>query len=668
MDFSLNFFNIKEIINLSKLTIIFYLKIIIILSNINILFKKLKFNYYLIFNQITNTHNKYNIFDLYNLDKLYFNISKINYSFSLKFNITKVIYNISFYDCHQHLILPSYLTLYYNLHIFCHSNKINNNISIIYIAHIYENKYFSCIDYINQNEIIIFGISIYKRYNFIEFNKINLLDNNLIDYNNFIFKNDDEFDPLIHISHVTKQNINNEKKYNNLNINDSFLLKKSYYLIPNFNIKNNLAYIEEKWFLKNIYNNFFCFCKYSINSKCLYKNISQRNKYFLYLYFIDNNRNVYNKTNYLLTDFSSENTATGEAYLIFKEMFKNNFDVYYLTKREDVYKDYTNINHKNTSYISIILDSNYINGNFLEKYLDIILRLKAVVSGAKIYSINNLFYNIEYITYICLTHGISYLKDFLYIDYYSNKIYNKIVLPNSNLIISNAKAYGWEDDDIIKIGLPRWDLFNNYDKKLSSSSEIGKNNSQSIFVMFTWRDLKIKQKISKYYFKNIINLINNRKLNFVLENKNITLYYSLHHMIEKYKIIFNNNKLIKYINQEQIIECLTKTNLVITDFSSIIFDVIMRNKPYIIFIPDSEDPNLDNIYNETYTNIIKNIKNGTINLKNRFFSVVNTVNKIIYYINNNFDLEPDLIKLYNEFNLTGGNNINNFIKYLKNLN
>ncbi len=349
-------------------------------------------------------------------------------------------------------------------------------------------------------------------------------------------------------------------------------------------------------------------------------------------------------------------------------MFKNNFDVYYLTKREDVYKDYTNINHKNTSYILIILDSNYINGNFLEKYLDIILRLKAVVSGAKIYSINNLFYNIEYITYICLTHGISYLKDFLYIDYYSNKIYNKIVLPNSNLIISNAKAYGWEDDDIIKIGLPRWDLFINYDKKLSSSSEIGKNNSQSIFVMFTWRDLKIKQKISKYYFKNIINLINNRKLNFVLENKNITLYYSLHHMIEKYKIIFNNNKLIKYINQEQIIECLTKTNLVITDFSSIIFDVIMRNKPYIIFIPDSEDPNLDNIYNETYTNIIKNIKNGTINLKNRFFSVVNTVNKIIYYINNNFDLEPDLIKLYNEFNLTGGNNINNFITYLKNLN
>ena len=38
--------------------------------------------------------------------------------------------------------------------------------------------------------------------------------------------------------------------------------------------------------------------------------------------------------------------------------------------------------------------------------------------------INNLFYNIEYITYICLGHGVSYLKDILYQDYYSNKIYN----------------------------------------------------------------------------------------------------------------------------------------------------------------------------------------------------------------------------------------------------
>ena len=138
-------------------------------------------------------------------------------------------------------------------------------------------------------------------------------------------------------------------------------------------------------------------------------------------------------------------------------------------------------------------------------------------------------------------------------------------------------------------------------------------------------------------------------------------------MIEEYKLLFIKNKLIKYINQEQILECLTKTDLVITDFSSIIFDIMIRNKPYIIYIPDSNDPNIDNIYNETYCNIIKRLRNGTINFQNRFFNVESTVNKILYYINNNFVLEPSLLNFYNKLNLTGGNNTNNFIIYLKNL-
>ena len=97
------------------------------------------------------------------------------------------------------------------------------------------------------------------------------------------------------------------------------------------------------------------------------------------------------------------------------------------------------------------------------------------MSGAKIFSINNLFYYIEYITYICLGHGISYFKDFLYKDYYSNKIYNKIVLPPSDIIISNAKKYGWKDDNIIRIGLPRWDIFIKYDIKLQNNTIINEN-------------------------------------------------------------------------------------------------------------------------------------------------------------------------------------------------
>ena len=668
MSFSFNNLNIDHINKLSKSKLILFIKIIIILININICFIILTFINNLSINQ--SNYNIKDLFELYKLDKLNIYISQINYNFSFKFNITKLIYNIIFYDDKHNIIIPSYLSFIYNLHVFCYSNEVNNNISIIYIPYIYENKYFSCIEYINNNEILKFGILIYNTNKFVEFVKLNLFTNNLINYNNFLLIKDEEFEPLIQIKkfYYINKMIKEKSTNTNINYNNSYTcqLKKLYFSLPNFNIKSYLSDIEEKWYFKNIYNNYFCFCKYSYNSKCLYKNMNQKYKYYLYLYFIDNNRYLYNKTDYLFADFSSENTSPGEAFLIFQEMIKMNLNVYYLTKREDIYSQYKIFNNNNMSYIPIIFDSHFINGDFLEKYFDIFLKLKVVVSGAKIYSFNNLFYNIEYITYICLTHGISYLKDFLYNDYYSTKIYNKIVLPPSTLIINNAKSYGWKDDDIIKIGLPRWDIFDSYEKNLSLQT--GTNKNQSIFMMFTWRDLKNNQNISKYYFKNILYLIKNERLNFVLKENNITLYYSLHHMIDNYKYLFNNNKYIKYINQEQIIECLTKSNLIITDFSSIIFDIMIRNKPYIIFIPDSEDPNIDNIYIEDYTNIIKKLKNETICLKNIFFNLENTITKIIFYIDNNFILEPSLQLLYKKFNLKGGNNINNFITYLKNIN
>ena len=100
--------------------------------------------------------NNYEVYKIYNLDKIILNISTINYIFSFKYNITKIQYNISIYDKNHNIILPSNLGLYYKFHIFCHSNNIKKKISIIYTATIYNNCYFSCIDYINYNEMIKF--------------------------------------------------------------------------------------------------------------------------------------------------------------------------------------------------------------------------------------------------------------------------------------------------------------------------------------------------------------------------------------------------------------------------------------------------------------------------------------------------------------------------------
>lgn len=62
----------------------------------------------------------------------------------------------------------------------------------------------------------------------------------------------------------------------------------------------------------------------------------------------------------------------------------------------------------------------------------------------------------------------------------------------------------------------------------------------------------------------------------------------------KYKALLQiKSKIIKLIPQNLIFECLRASSLLITDFSSVIFDFMAQNKPFIIYIHDSEDSKLN---------------------------------------------------------------------------
>jgi CDP-glycerol glycerophosphotransferase (TagB/SpsB family) len=170
------------------------------------------------------------------------------------------------------------------------------------------------------------------------------------------------------------------------------------------------------------------------------------------------------------------------------------------------------------------------------------------------------------------------------------------------------------------------------------------------------------------YFQNIIGLINNKYLEDTLIKNGITLYFCIHHMfnIYKEKIVFGYNN-IKFIEQNEIFNHIIKANMLVTDFSSVIFEFIYQNKPFVMFIPDSEDPTINKLYNWEYIKLIKDLKGGLIDFRNIFFSINQVVNKIKYYINNDFKVEENLNEFYESFNLTCGNNTIKFINYLENL-
>jgi len=602
----------------------------------------------------------------------YFKLENIYYYYSFKHKKVKFEYNISLYDENLTLISPPDISLYYNISLICNIEIIYNNISIdsLYsLSSIKDNKYFNCIEFFNFNESIKIGIKFYNIYNNFSYNYISLFDDNFFNFNNIKFNFDELFDYLI---------INNdynsllENIYNNKQLNDRDKLKKSYIQYPLYSLKRKYHLTENYWKFENILNEYFCFCK---GSKCLdYSNIEQYCKFSLYLNIIDNSRDLYPKTDYLFVDFIFSHLSSDDVYPIFEEMEKRNYPVHYITEKFNIYKKFC-INNTECLTIIPINKNNYYNcGDFLQKYLTLILKLKSFISGK--YScyknISYLFYNIEYITYISVGHGVCYFKYYLYKNdrLYGAQRNNKILIPPSEKIIFFAKQYGWKDENIIKLNLPRWEKYNK--EILLNDKNTNNFTNRSILFMFTWRDMKKNKKISGDYINNSILLLSDLKLKEIIKQYNIVLYFTFHRFIlnkykKKYKAIISNNAYINYIDQNEISDCLSKTNLVVSDFSSIIFDFMYRRKPFIIYIPDANEPQIKNIYKEDYYNLIESLKNGTFYFENKFFDINSVVEKIIYYIKNDFNIEEKLLEFYDSFELKQEESINNFINYLHNL-
>ena len=593
---------------------------------------------------------------LINENDILFNLTSIILSNNPKDNIIKVQYTIDFYYKDDSFIVPSDLTLYNNLHVYCFMNDITNNITILSLANILKNKHYECVEFFKLKGQIFLGILINDTKN--NFNtKINLISNLNVILNYYKYKIDNQFN--CESSNQEYLNIieNNDNIDNKGILKNSLSLKLSYINQPKCVSSFQANINDNEWNFTNLYNNYFCICR-GIN--CLFNDIPQTCKYYFYLNIIDNNKHLYNKTDYLFCDFILKEYSSDDTYPIFEEMINQNSPVHYLTQNMDICNKFCALNKYCLSVLPLF-NTTMIDGDFLEKYLTIFLKLKAAITGAEFFYIDNLFKNIDYIMHICVGHGVSFFKSFLYESnsYYGNKRFDKILIPPSSKLISVAKNYNWTDENIIKINLPRW-----YKYDINKIEEI---KNKSIFVMFTWRWININETISFDYINNIEKLLNNEILIKCLKHNHIILYYTLHHQFLKYKDLFQINNYAKYIDENQISNILSKTNLIVTDFSSIIFDIIYRKRPYIIFIPDSNDPLIENKYSIEYYKLIKDMKNNIIQFENKFFTIEEVINKIIYYINKNFELEKNLKIFYDSFEFKHENSIYQFIKYLNNL-
>ena len=611
----------------------------------------------------------FNSFKLFKaLRKFYFSIQYMNYYISKKFNLVKLEYSISIYDKNNQLLLPSELTLFYDFHFSCFMEVEKNKTMIHSLAYISQNKYLICIEYFYLDEKVKFGLKIYSGklfYQLIFYTK------DIINYDDINHINNDVFDQDI-ISDNFK-NLVDEIKSNYMN--RPYSLKKAYLRKPIFDLRRNLIRPNSPWLFRNFYSTYYCYC---VGYDCFKVKSFQTCKYLYYIYIIDIDRDLYPKTDFIFVDFIFKSLSSDDTYPVFQEMIKQNYPAHYITEKEDIYEQYCGNNTQCTT-IMPINDATYFKyGDFFEKYLDLVLKTKAFISCKEkhFHRVGYLFYRIEYTTYIAVGHGVCYFKDYLF---NKNRIYginrnNKIIIPPSEILISTAINHGWKKENIIQLNLPRWDRFN-YQEKEHEIYEGFKSNitNNSILVMFTWRmSMKFNSYLSPFYTKNLTKLLKNEDLERELSLNNITLYLSFHRYLREMnqvliKKIMKNNKNIVIIEQNELAECLAKSSLVVSDFSSVMFDFMYRRKPIIIYVPDSNDPKIKEFYTDDYVSLIERMNNKTFLVENKCNTVEETVDKIIFYIKNNFKIDNKLSNFYKNFNFTVDNNIEKFITYLEKL-
>lgn len=155
------------------------------------------------------------------------------------------------------------------------------------------------------------------------------------------------------------------------------------------------------------------------------------------------------------------------------------------------------------------------------------------------------------------------------------------------------KTFHYEENEVQYTGFARYDYLIN---KLNNT----------ILLMPTWREnlyglTDEEFKMSNYY-TTYQNLINSKKIDKILKDNNYKLIFYPHYEIQKKIKLFSTNCkniIIANFKDYSVPELLKSTSLLITDFSSVYFDVAYLRKPVIYYQFDYESYR-KNHYKEGY--------------------------------------------------------------------
>lgn len=185
---------------------------------------------------------------------------------------------------------------------------------------------------------------------------------------------------------------------------------------------------------------------------------------------------------------------------------------------------------------------------------------------------------------VFLQHGVIALKR---VEFYSKgpNAVNLFVTSNQREHDIIVEEMSYPSEDVIITGLARWDVLK--DKGLQE---------RHILVMPTWRNWLEEVSdlvfMASNYYRNYMSLLNDARLDRLLEEQDLYLDFYIHPKFRSYLSDFSisNGKRVRLIpfGTEPLNQLIMGCKLLVTDYSSVCWDVYYQGKPVLFYQFDVE--------------------------------------------------------------------------------
>ncbi|WP_155988477.1 CDP-glycerol glycerophosphotransferase family protein [Tetragenococcus muriaticus] len=260
---------------------------------------------------------------------------------------------------------------------------------------------------------------------------------------------------------------------------------------------------------------------------------------------------------------------------------------------------------------------------------------------------------------VFLQHGVTALKQ-------SNVFKKSKGRGNFSLVIATSdlekeiihQNWKYELNEIAVTGFARWD-------KLFDKSKL--RNQKKIFVMPTWRTWMEGMPIDEFketdYYNNYINFLKSNKLEAILEKENLQLVFFLHPKFKQYISEFqldSSRIILKEFQNIKVNEEIMEASLMISDYSSVTWDMFFMKKPVLFYQFDYEKyERFEGSYIDMETQLFGE----------RAFNKEELIQLIQEYAENSFQLKFYYEKLHEEyFKYADHNNSERIFDVVKELN